>query len=177
MSGTDKKSSGFTIVELLIVIVVIAILASISIVAYNGIQGRANDSRRLQDLSSMQKVLSIYNIEKGFFPPSVASPNESSYESSTTTGPTPFLASLNEYTGGKIFADPINSGPSRYLYKTFGAGTFGCPASLGSYYVIRLYGMQAQSTGQIKTNGCDGQTLATPAQAAEARSYYYWGFN
>lgn len=35
------KSSGFTIVELLIVIVVIAILATISVVAYTGIQSRA----------------------------------------------------------------------------------------------------------------------------------------
>ena len=38
----QTKSSGFTIVELLIVIVVIAILAAITIVAYNGIQDRAN---------------------------------------------------------------------------------------------------------------------------------------
>ena len=36
-----KTKSGFTIVELLIVIVVIGILAAITIVAYNGIQSRA----------------------------------------------------------------------------------------------------------------------------------------
>jgi prepilin-type N-terminal cleavage/methylation domain-containing protein len=38
------QKPGFTIVELLIVIVVIAILAAITIVAYNGIQNRAKDS-------------------------------------------------------------------------------------------------------------------------------------
>lgn len=39
-----KDKSGFTIVELLIVVVVIAILAAITIVAYNGIQNRAKKS-------------------------------------------------------------------------------------------------------------------------------------
>lgn len=44
MQWENKKQSGFTIVELLIVVVVIAILAAISIVAYNGITERARTS-------------------------------------------------------------------------------------------------------------------------------------
>lgn len=66
---TDKQR-GFTIVELLIVIVVIAILAAITIVAYNGIQKRARDAERAQDISSIQKVLEVYYVDKGYFPPS-----------------------------------------------------------------------------------------------------------
>ncbi|MCA9336234.1 prepilin-type N-terminal cleavage/methylation domain-containing protein, partial [Candidatus Saccharibacteria bacterium] len=50
MKIRKHRLSGFTIVELLIVIVVLAILAAITIVAYNGIQQRSRDSIRKSDL-------------------------------------------------------------------------------------------------------------------------------
>ena len=53
------KRSGFTIVELLIVIVVIAILAAITVVAYNGIQERANSSKAKADLSQLAKAMNL----------------------------------------------------------------------------------------------------------------------
>lgn len=49
----NKRAYGFTIVELLIVIVVIATLAAISVVAYTGIQNRANDSSVQSDLRNI----------------------------------------------------------------------------------------------------------------------------
>ncbi|MCA9342044.1 prepilin-type N-terminal cleavage/methylation domain-containing protein, partial [Candidatus Saccharibacteria bacterium] len=60
-----KQKHGFTIVELLIVIVVIAILAAISIVAYNGIQSRGRDSIRKQDLATLAKVTHLYQVDQG----------------------------------------------------------------------------------------------------------------
>jgi prepilin-type N-terminal cleavage/methylation domain-containing protein len=62
------KQTGFTIVELLIVIVVIAILAAISIIAYNGIQNRANDSAVQLDLSNVSKKLALYKADNGAYP-------------------------------------------------------------------------------------------------------------
>jgi len=63
-----KTSSGFTIVELLIVIVVIGILAAITIVAYNGIQVRARDTTRVADLKGVQKALELFYADQGRFP-------------------------------------------------------------------------------------------------------------
>lgn len=63
-----KKNSGFTIVELLIVIVVIAILASITIVAYNGIQSRARDSVRSSDIEQVKKAVELYYVDNGSYP-------------------------------------------------------------------------------------------------------------
>lgn len=61
----NKSTSGFTIVELLIVIVVIAILAAISIVSYTGIQQSARDSKRKSDLELIVKGFGLWGAENG----------------------------------------------------------------------------------------------------------------
>ncbi len=60
-----KAISGFTIVEMLIVIVVIAILAAISVVAYTGVQQRARDSQRKSDVAAIVKALKLYEVDNG----------------------------------------------------------------------------------------------------------------
>ncbi len=57
LSMNKQKQSGFTIVELLIVVVVIAILAAITIVAYNGIQNRAKESAVQSEVSQLVRKL------------------------------------------------------------------------------------------------------------------------
>ena len=63
-----KTKSGFTIVELLIVIVVIAILAAISVVAFNGIQARAQNTSRLTELNAWSKIFALYKGTYGSYP-------------------------------------------------------------------------------------------------------------
>ena len=57
-----RRSGGFTIVELLIVIVVIAILAAISVVAYTGIQNRAHDTAIQNDLRQLSQQIQAYIV-------------------------------------------------------------------------------------------------------------------
>lgn len=69
---TMKKDRGFTIVELLIVIVVIGILAAIVIVAYNGIQNRAKTQSGQAAASNVQKKIEAYNAAVGSYPTGAA---------------------------------------------------------------------------------------------------------
>lgn len=67
-----QSERGFTIVELLIVIVVIGILAAIVIVAYQGVTNKANASAAKGNAESVQKVAEAYNADKSTYPAAVA---------------------------------------------------------------------------------------------------------
>lgn len=60
-----KRFAGFTLVELLIVIVVIAVLASISTVAYSGVQQRAYSAQIATMASSYKKHFKMMYAEHG----------------------------------------------------------------------------------------------------------------
>lgn len=62
------STSGFTIVELLIVIVVIGILAGITIIAYNGIQNRSKTATSLSTVDAVSKKASIWSTLLGTYP-------------------------------------------------------------------------------------------------------------
>lgn len=68
MLAKARNSKGFTIVELLIVIVVIAILATITIVAYNGIQNRAHTTAQKTAAENLAKKVEAYNAINSAYP-------------------------------------------------------------------------------------------------------------
>lgn len=172
-----RQSSGFTIVELLIVIVVIGILAAITIVAYNGIQGRAQDTTRLSDISRIQKALELYKIDKGVYPN--ANPDPNSWERSTTN-PDGFLSSLKPYMGGDIPVDPENSGGSYYYYYRYPAGHSSyapCPANRGGFYVLGINSLKSQSGLAVSPGwNCEsGSTVPTNGAWVRSTSRAVWG--
>lgn len=67
-----KRAYGFTIVELLIVIVVVAILAALSYVGYTSINNRAHDSAVQADLRQLSQNISLYYAERDVYPTTLA---------------------------------------------------------------------------------------------------------
>lgn len=61
------KKRGFTVVELLVVIAVIGILASIVVVSYSGYQKRTRDNERKSDMSQMAAAFAAYALQKNTF--------------------------------------------------------------------------------------------------------------
>lgn len=63
-----KLHTGFTIVELLVVIVVVGILAAITVVSFNGIQNKARNAQVLTLVNQWEKVLELHKIQAGGYP-------------------------------------------------------------------------------------------------------------
>jgi prepilin-type N-terminal cleavage/methylation domain-containing protein len=128
MSKTYRQ--GFTIVELLIVIVVIGILAAITIVAYNGIQERARVSEKVSDLSAVMKQMEMVYADKGYYPridrlsPSNIDAtratffNNVGYSMFIAPGSSQPKSSFIGYVGGML--------PEQYAYKSWTAGGIQC---------------------------------------------------
>lgn len=139
-----KNNTGFTIVELLIVIVVIGILAAITIVAYNGVQQRAKNVQYQTDAVNIDKKAEAVNADTSSYPqtstaftgdlgslPSnvgvvvVTSAPTSAFQSvatDPTAASTAFAVSLNSSTGKKTYAIKV-CGASTGLTIYYAEGT------------------------------------------------------
>jgi type II secretion system protein G len=147
-----KSTSGFTIVELLIVIVVIGILAAISLVAYTGVQSKARDSRRANDIALITKAIEMYRVDNGGYPLC----NGGTYQAGNGNS----VCSVHLLTGllndkylGKEVLDPINSG--NHIYK-YAAGFRNNSTSCGSYDQSQNYilGATFEGAGNVGTYNC-----------------------
>lgn len=63
-----KALSGFTVVELIVVIVIIGILASITLVSYGGMQARTRNAQTVTSANQWLKTLKMYQSRNGGYP-------------------------------------------------------------------------------------------------------------
>jgi len=120
-----RNNRGFTIVELLIVIVVIAILAAISIVAYNGVQERARASSVSSAVVSIQKAFTLWAIEEGYSTWPIPSGNPSLDTLASTT-------SIKNY----LQKSPTIDGVTNWIYDNDDDSRSGCTLSTSGVNVF-----------------------------------------
>jgi len=151
-SKKQSYPSAFTIVELLVVIVVIGILASITIVSYTGITTKANIANMQSDLSNASTKLRLYQAENSILPATAAdaitakliSPSPSmdyySYNVDNVSNPQYFCYMYRK--GTDVYAVDSNSAPSKGVCLTniitngdFSSGTTGWSVAKGTYSV------------------------------------------
>jgi len=119
MTKANPKLSGFTIVELLVVIVIIGILAAITIVAYTGISQRAVVASIQSDLTSSSQRLKMYYVDHGTYPQTLdgsncpTGPSDTNYCLKASSGNTYSYSSSSPYSSFVLVA--TNTNGARYL--------------------------------------------------------------
>lgn len=179
MTGWAKQK-GFTIVELLIVIVVIGILAAIVIVAYNGVQSRAKDAKRQTDIAAITKALEIYYLDNSRYPSGSGSTTINSGWSTTADASwSNLLTSLAPYLGSASPADPTSTpGVSQltgngYNYAYFSnnaAGVSYCGASQNQMYIL-VYRYEAAPAVNTYNGACTTSPVLGPYANGTASNY------
>ena len=156
-----RSDRGFTIVELLIVIVVIGILAAITIVAYNGVTSRANTTKANTNAVTVQKKVEAYNADSaggnGVYPATAAT---LSGLASTQLGAIPAGITLSNA------APTANNGTTTIQFVACAVGAVANTNTADGYYigywnfsnsaVVYVFG------GTSTTNACS----ATPVHTA-----------
>lgn len=64
----QRHAGGFTIAELLVVVVVVAILATITVVTFNGVRAQAYNTKIIANVQNYKEAIEIYRIKNGFYP-------------------------------------------------------------------------------------------------------------
>jgi prepilin-type N-terminal cleavage/methylation domain-containing protein len=126
MVSLKNKSKGFTIVELLIVIVVIGILATLVLVTFTGIQQKARDSKRKTDLGAVQAALESYYSSNNTYP-TLANMQDSSWLKTNMSGFDP--AALQDPKGASSSTVQASDDSTHYGYVVTPTGCDGNAAS------------------------------------------------
>lgn len=119
MVSLKKKDQGFTIVELLIVIVVIGILATLVIVTFTGIQQKGRDTERKTDINALQGHVESYYAQTGSYP-TLANITDGTWRSTNMKGLDPAALSDPKLTSAVIQAGAGDA--THYGYAVLPAG-------------------------------------------------------
>jgi prepilin-type N-terminal cleavage/methylation domain-containing protein len=145
-----RDQRGFTIVELLIVIVVIGILAALVVTTYSGIQAKARDSKRRTDLQALQTQIEAFYATNNYYPSS-AEINDSTWRGTN-------MKSLSADT----MKDP--SGTTSTLSTTAASST-----NMKVYGYVPTHDDGAACTGTATTpdTACSKYTLTTYLESSK----------
>lgn len=125
-----KTHKAFTLVELLVVMAIIGVMASIVIVNLSKSTRLSRDTKRKTDIAELRKGLKLYFDQTKTYPPTMAD-NGTGWDNSLDGSFIQPLINLGFLKTAIL--DPRNTGPYYYSYRYYNAGDTSCGKS---FYVL-----------------------------------------
>lgn len=138
----NKK--GFTLVELLVTISIIAILSAVGLIIFNNVQKTARDSKKVADIREIQKALEVYFIKSSQYPASLNDISNNTY-----------------FTQGVVPKDPQNKD---YIY------TGRCGSNDQKYVLCTT---ELESTNSLTNRCCPPGDSCSPVEDRSGPVKYY----
>lgn len=160
----NNKESGFTIVELLIVIVIIGILAAITIVSYTGITNRANTTKAQSNAASLQSVAEVFFTEQNRYPTTTT--EFSTTEAAKMPAGVTVIPGLPGAAGAFTGTDPLIAvgAATKATTVTWACTTASCANATGGRITYWDFSTGAQSTSVVYVgDGSATKTFYAPA--------------
>lgn len=128
-----KRNQGFTLIELVVVISILAILAGALIPRVTERMARSRDARRLSDANAVKQAVETYYADKGQWPDANKNPAYGGWDVSHDNN---FIQQLRDKGYLPDMAqDPINDNTYHYRYYVYNKGSYGCKGET-KYYVL-----------------------------------------
>ncbi|HEY8993003.1 MAG TPA: type II secretion system protein [Candidatus Microsaccharimonas sp.] len=144
----SSRGAGFTIVELLIVIVVIGILAALTIVAFNGVSNKAKVALVSSDLTSVSKKLKIDQTINGAYPLTLAATD--SGKGVPASAGTTYQYTVDNTVNPQTFCVTAVNGSVAYFITQSGVATSGtCPGDSATGVVAPVIGGYVDLTNDV----------------------------
>lgn len=138
----QSLSRGFTLIEMLIVITIIAVLASMILVGMGGARAKARDARRIGDLHNIQNALELYYANYGTYP-------TNTYNSVTDWDNFMTLIEGSNIGVNRVPKDPLDRDSYYYRYE---------PNSEGTNYIL---GAKLETHDTALNNDINGTPMST----------------
>ena len=162
---TRNKSSGFVLIELMVVVAIIGLLANIAMTATAESRKKARDTKRISEIRQLRTAVNLYLSIYGQFPQDSSAAGECNggWDSPADGDFVPELV-----TAGLLNKDVIdisnyndnNGNCGNYQYRHYSAGHFGCDPSRGKFYVLQI--VDLESTPGFGMFGAGGQYPSSP---------------
>lgn len=175
-----KLTRGFSLIELLVVMSVMAVLASAIVMATNNARDKGKDARRKQDLQGISSALVAYYVDHHEYPKVSTSYTQLDYPSSVAN---PWIPYLTDYIP-KLPKDPLqttSAALSNFFAKAFGglrniAGNFNKPSApskqgqVAQASSVNFGNTNPESTGDTSNSIFNGSKFPTGASGGQATS-------